>query len=74
MNEAHITEIERVMRRVSRARFLAEETVELLKRENAELHLIRTMEQAAKDLDEANSQILKGAHYGRPEDQGRLIA
>ena len=74
MSEDNFTEIERVMRRVSSARFLAEETTAKLKKEGAEIHLIRAMEQAVEDLDATNKKILQGAHFGRPEDQGRLIA
>ncbi len=71
MNEAHHSEVEKVLLYISEARERAERARLQLARDGAEPHLLRALEQSEESLRQEHRKLLQATFYAVP-DQERL--
>ena len=69
VNEAHFAEVEKTRLYISDARRRAEKALEELRRDNAEPHLIDALEEAERELDEIQRQLMQQTYFAVPKEQ-----
>lgn len=72
-NEAHQSEIEKVLLYISEARERAERARVMLERDHAEAHLIAALQESEEHLRQEHRRLLQEAFYAVP-DQAHLAA
>jgi len=71
VDEAHFSEIERVLFTISMTSQRAQRAVKALKKGKAEPHLIAAIEQAERDLRDVHRRTMQGTYFA-VTDQERL--
>jgi hypothetical protein len=71
MNEAHHSEVEKVLLYISEARERAERARKALARDGAEQHLVAALEESEERLRQEHRRLLQASLYAVP-DQERL--
>lgn len=72
VNEAHISEVERVLLYVSEARERAERARALLAKDGAEPHLVAALQESEERLRAEHSRLLQKTFYAVPGGQDKL--
>lgn len=68
MNEAHFSEIEKVLLYVSDARQRAERAAKTIAKSRAEPHLVTALENASRSLRELHRTLMQSTYYAVVED------
>lgn len=72
MNEAHFTEIEKVLLYISDARERAEKSAKELEKGGAEDHLITAVRASETELSGLHKRLLQQTHFAVPKSQMSL--
>jgi hypothetical protein len=71
-NETHFKEIDIAMMYVEEARSRAERAAKVLRRSNAEPHLVAALEDARDELSATQKRLLQQTHFAVPSAQTTL--
>jgi hypothetical protein len=69
VNEAHFSEIERVLLYISDARERAERVARELARDGAETHLVEALEEAERELESLGRTLMQRTYFAVPKQQ-----